>query len=54
MNNDNIQVEDSPQTYSEDGDDDEDADELLEEEEKQTNAVSSQEGDSSRFHFFNL
>ncbi|CAH8630398.1 unnamed protein product [Schistosoma curassoni] len=43
VNNDNIQVEDSPQTYSEDGDDDEDADELLEEEEKQTNAVSSQE-----------
>uniref|UniRef100_A0A095AXS4 Nephrocystin-1 n=1 Tax=Schistosoma haematobium TaxID=6185 RepID=A0A095AXS4_SCHHA len=43
VNNDNIQAEDSPQTYSEDGDDDEDADELLEEEKKQTNAVSLQE-----------
>ncbi|RTG86944.1 nephrocystin-1 [Schistosoma bovis] len=43
VNNDNIQAEDSPQTYSEDGYDDEDADELLEEEKKQTNAVSLQE-----------
>ncbi|CAH8631527.1 unnamed protein product [Schistosoma margrebowiei] len=43
VNNDNIQAEDSPQTYSEDGDDDEDADELLEEEKKQANAISLQE-----------
>ncbi|CAH8603944.1 unnamed protein product [Schistosoma mattheei] len=43
VNNDNVQAEDSPQTYSEDGDDDEDADELLEEEKKQANAVSLQE-----------
>ncbi|VDP73284.1 unnamed protein product, partial [Schistosoma mattheei] len=42
VNNDNVQAEDSPQTYSEDGDDDEDAEELLEEEKKQANAVSLQ------------